>query len=282
MVEIGQPAIRAVDFQSRLHPRLPVEVIDRSELVTRVDSSLLAMPERLSFPAMMLMRSPSGVHTVDFAPIPSRRGRLVQLRPGQVQVWDLASDQDATLVLAQPATASGQPWFPGHSPYRDLDEAQLETAESLIDAARRHQARFDGEEPMRRLLVSIFEVMVALFDSVDDGFEGPLPNTYLAFRRAVENEFMRHHDVVHYGRTLGYSARTLTRACQQATGQTAKAVLTDRIVLEAKRLLVHTDQTSSSISASLGFTEPTNFSKFFARSTGHTPAQFRLLSRTDQ
>nr|WP_296377757.1 MULTISPECIES: helix-turn-helix domain-containing protein [unclassified Pseudonocardia] len=45
--------------------------------------------------------------------------------------------------------------------------------------------------------------------------------------------------------------------------------------MEAKRLLAHTDLPVAAVGRRLGFTEPTNFGKFFARLTGQTPGAFR-------
>ncbi|WP_272642918.1 helix-turn-helix domain-containing protein [Marinomonas mediterranea] len=66
------------------------------------------------------------------------------------------------------------------------------------------------------------------------------------------------------------------RAVTAATGVTAKAYITARINLEAKRLLARTDLPVSTIAEKLGFEEATNFSKFFKRETAVPPAEFRL------
>jgi AraC-like DNA-binding protein len=46
-------------------------------------------------------------------------------------------------------------------------------------------------------------------------------------------------------------------------------------------MLVHTDNPVATISSQLGFSEPTNFTKFFARNTSQTPTAFRDLHRQD-
>ncbi|MGX9882978.1 helix-turn-helix domain-containing protein [Streptomyces sp. NPDC002276] len=52
-----------------------------------------------------------------------------------------------------------------------------------------------------------------------------------------------------------------------------------RVLLEAKRLLVHTDATAADISRTLGFAEPTDFAKFFRKRDGRTPLEFRAMAR---
>ena len=63
--------------------------------------------------------------------------------------------------------------------------------------------------------------------------------------------------------------------CQRATGHTAKHLIDARVALEAKRLLAHTDLPVAAIGRRLGFTEPSNFGKFYARATEQTPGAFR-------
>lgn len=74
---------------------------------------------------------------------------------------------------------------------------------------------------------------------------------------------------------LGYSTRTLDRACRQATGRTARQVLDERVGLEIRRLLTHTDRPVSQIAGDLGFDDSSNFSKFVRRQLGALPTQVR-------
>jgi AraC-like DNA-binding protein len=205
---------------------------------------------------------------------------LLRIRPGQVQALNTRSDFDASLVLSRVTESAADPWFPGDQPYRDLSLESMALAESLIEGLRHLQVAFSASEAESRLMVALFGALAALFDATGrDGTATHLPDVYVAFRRAVEADLAWSHDVSHHARRLGYSARTVSRACQAATGQSAKRVLDDRIVLEAKRLLVHTDLPAAAISAELGFSEPTNFTKFFARNVGRLPSQFRAAGR---
>ena len=67
----------------------------------------------------------------------------------------------------------------------------------------------------------------------------------------------------------GQLRQPLTRASTATTGLSAPEVL------EAKRLLAYTDLAASAVGRRLGFSEPTNFGKFFLGRTGLTPAAFR-------
>ncbi|MEV7597188.1 helix-turn-helix transcriptional regulator [Kitasatospora sp. NPDC089797] len=99
------------------------------------------------------------------------------------------------------------------------------------------------------------------------------------FRNAVERDFTRVHRVEPYAARLGYSVRTLTRAANAAAGRSAKAFIDDRLVTEAKRLLLHTDLTAHAVGDRLGFRSAPVFTRFFRLHTGETPAAFRARAR---
>jgi transcriptional regulator GlxA family with amidase domain len=95
-------------------------------------------------------------------------------------------------------------------------------------------------------------------------------STFTLFRDAVERDFATNHSVSAYADALGYSRRTLVRAVRAATGETPKAFIDKRVVLEAKRLLAHTELPIGRVGAAVGFPDAANFSKFFHQHTDQT------------
>ena len=95
------------------------------------------------------------------------------------------------------------------------------------------------------------------------------------FQRLVARKFSQWHGVAEYADRLGCSQKSLTRAALEVAGVKAKAFITSRINLEAKRLLAHTALPIAVMSERLGFEDPTNFVKFFKREVGCTPGEFR-------
>jgi AraC-like DNA-binding protein len=145
-----------------------------------------------------------------------------------------------------------------------------------VAAIEREQQQFSPDVHSVSLLASLFAALVGLFRRASHApGHGALPDAYVAFRAAIESDLTRSRNVRDYVIGLGYSERTVSRACQAATGLTAKALLDERLMLEARRLLAHSDRAVASISFGLGFSEPTNFTKFFERVVGSSPAGFR-------
>lgn len=96
-----------------------------------------------------------------------------------------------------------------------------------------------------------------------------------AFRRLVEERFREHLPIERYAEHLGISAAHLNALCRRLAGVSALRLISQRLLLEARRNLVYTDMTVQEVSDQLGFSEPSYFSRFFKRGTGQSPRAFR-------
>ncbi|SUX44077.1 helix-turn-helix domain-containing protein [Chryseobacterium indoltheticum] len=80
----------------------------------------------------------------------------------------------------------------------------------------------------------------------------------------------------HYAQHLNVHINYLNRAVKEVTGKSTTAHITERLITEAKALLLHTDWSISEIAYALGFEYPTYFNNFFKKQTGTNPKSFRL------
>jgi AraC-like DNA-binding protein len=78
-----------------------------------------------------------------------------------------------------------------------------------------------------------------------------------------------------YARLLHVTERALNEATRRALGQTAAQLIRDRLMLEAKRLLAHSQESITSVATQLAFEDPAYFSRCFKKHTGRTPLEFR-------
>jgi len=97
----------------------------------------------------------------------------------------------------------------------------------------------------------------------------------MRFVAMVEEEFRTLQRVQDYADRLGVSSGHLNVVCNRHLGRSASAQIRQRVLLEAKRLLRHTNNPAFAIARELGFADPTYFGRFFLRETGTTPRRFR-------
>ncbi len=103
--------------------------------------------------------------------------------------------------------------------------------------------------------------------------------TFRRFARVLERDFAAHHDAVHYADELAVPPAALSQILTRLTGRSTKELVTDRVMLEAARLLRFTDRTMGEIAYATGFSDPLYFSRAFKRHHGHSPSAYRELTR---
>jgi AraC family transcriptional regulator of adaptative response / methylphosphotriester-DNA alkyltransferase methyltransferase len=78
-----------------------------------------------------------------------------------------------------------------------------------------------------------------------------------------------------FGRMLFIHPRHLTTTVKLVTGKSPCDFMEERLVLEAQTFLRQADMPVADISYRLGFSDPSNFTKFYKGMTGHTPREYR-------
>ena len=91
----------------------------------------------------------------------------------------------------------------------------------------------------------------------------------------VEQHFRSKHKVADYADLLFKSPKTLSNHFKQVGEKTPLQVINDRIILEAKRLLIYSDKNVEEVAYGVGFNDAGHFSKFFKKHTTLPPGMFK-------
>ncbi|MGB1040590.1 MAG: helix-turn-helix domain-containing protein [Flavobacteriales bacterium] len=98
----------------------------------------------------------------------------------------------------------------------------------------------------------------------------------------VEQNFRVKHKVSEYAELLCKSPKTISNIFNKMERNTPLEVINQRIMLEAKRLLLFSDKTAEQISYELGYKEGAHFSKFFKLHSSFPPAEFRTRHKKNR
>ncbi|MHC3468991.1 helix-turn-helix domain-containing protein [Streptomyces sp. 7R007] len=246
---------------------------------------------RIDFHVVMLFDRGPVRHMIDFAEYEATAGDLLWIRPGQVHRFSQSGEYRGTVLTMQPgflprATVEATGLYRYDlPPLLHPDEPQLTALRAALAHLRR-EYEDDTTLPLslhtavlRHSLTAFLLRLAHLAASSAEAARRHTDTTFTLFRDAVERGFATNHSVSAYADALGYSRRTLVRAVRAATGETPKGFIDKRVVLEAKRLLAHTDLPIGRVGAAVGFPDAANFSKFFHQHTDMTPAAFRAELR---
>lgn len=95
------------------------------------------------------------------------------------------------------------------------------------------------------------------------------------FSALVERHFKTLHKVTDYADLMNKSSKTLANLFHTLGERTPLQIIHDRIILEAKKLLLYTDKSAKEIAFELGFSDPVQFSRLFKNEIGFAPGDFR-------
>ncbi len=245
-------------------------------------------PQRLGFHIAYVGLRGRGQLVVDFAPAPLGAGWLTIVASGQVQQFVPGQEPDAWMLLFSPEfLALGARAV---DPLRGASilAARAEPALALAAPARRellalcdllaaeYARPLDALQPA--VLAALLRTVLLHAERIAAIARGPTrtPAPELArFFTTLERDVMATRSVGHYARAAGVSSRRLGELLVAHTGRSTKQLVGERLALEVKRLLAHTDLSVKELADRAGFAEPTNFVKFFRHHAGTTPLAFR-------
>jgi AraC family transcriptional activator of pobA len=273
----------------RLDAAVEVVPLDGLDIGARVRE-----PHRHDYHELIWVREGEGAHSLDGREVPVRERTLTVIGRGQVHVFERARGLRGAVVRFGDELAYGggerraaPGWLLTGRGGRTVavppgDVAALDgvIAALAAEAALPPDAR--AAELAHHLIAVLLLWVERWYDASRlDAREPEDADVQLQrrFARLLERDFARHHDAAHYADALAVPPAALSRALAEVTGRSTKELVTDRVMLEAARLLRFTDLTVGEVAHRAGFTDPLYFSRAFKRHTGVAPTDYRRNNR---
>ena len=274
--------------------RLDVEIFTLSELRRRIITAQLYAPHRVEFHVLLYVTEGYCTHMVDFVSVPCKPGVLLALSPGQVLRFDADMGHwEGWVLMFRPEFLQGHlatiklHELEGFHQlvdlplYQTLKRNQQDVVKDILDRMAADTTLQAEHRTVQSLLRYQLLALIARLHLIQEGSARPSGQASVSLQRfkryrlMVEQHLRRLHRVADYAKLIGCSQKSLHRAAIEVAGVSAKTYLSQRIALEAQRLLVHTAWPIAVVAEELGFDEATNFVKFFRRETGQVPGRFR-------
>jgi len=103
--------------------------------------------------------------------------------------------------------------------------------------------------------------------------------TFNNFLKILEENYSRNEGVSFYADKMKMSERNLNTICKNNFQKSVSEIIETRKLIEAKRMLLHTDKTISEIGYELGYSEKSYFTRVFHSKMEITPSRFREMTR---
>jgi AraC family transcriptional regulator, transcriptional activator of pobA len=100
-----------------------------------------------------------------------------------------------------------------------------------------------------------------------------------SFEKLIETHYKDYKSVKDFADKLNITPNYLNAICTKTIGRTAGEIIRDRVILEAKRLLLHSSMSVCEMAYHLGYDDCSYFIRVFKKDVGSTPEQFRLKNK---
>ncbi|RBN50377.1 helix-turn-helix domain-containing protein [Flavobacterium psychrolimnae] len=257
-----------------------------------IDHSFVEEPHRHNSYVLVFFTKGSGIHEIDFDVFTIHPGSMFFLQPGQMHHWNLSDDVEGFVIFYSQEMYNlyfGQKTIADYSFYSSVDnkpemvfdvselKAILPYFESLIVETQSNQLL--KQDKIMNLL-DIIHIEIARKYSEIHLHEAHSYNVKIKnFEVLLEQNFKTEKAPFFYASQLNITLKHLNRICNEMLQRTTTEVITARIILEAKRMLMDKKFTVNEIATELGFDDYSYFTRLFKKHTGMTPTDFRISKK---
>ena len=245
---------------------------------------------RHTFYHVVFFTDGSGNHTVDFETFEVKPGQIYFMIPGQVHSWAFEGFTDGYIInfsdsffqsfLLDANYCEKFSFFSG-----DVSDAVINLRDTLAAKVRGlfediikewENSPSQTTDLMRVLMLQLF-ILVNRFNG---GAAGKLPASYnqtllKSFRKLIETHYKTLKLPKDYAALLYITPNHLNAVCKDLLGQQSGELIRNRVILEVKRLLTNPQLTITEIASDLNFSDNSYFTKFFKKTEGVTPEEFK-------
>ena len=258
------------------------------------ENLFIESPHGHDFYLVLLITKGSGTHSIDYKEYDVEPGTLFIVSPGQVHCWDLSDNVDGYVMFFKKEyflidfnhdKLIKLPFFKTSStvPYLQLDELERKTlADLYVKINEEYQlSMFNYHEMIRLYLNIMFIELSRIYQSKE---EKSIVYSYdliqlNRFETLINKHFKEHKSLNFYAEKMNISLKQLSYLCKKTVNKTPSEILLERIILEAKRFIIHSSLSISAISDELNYNDNSYFIRLFKKVCSLTPEQFRYTMR---
>jgi AraC-like DNA-binding protein len=255
------------------------------------NKDLVHKPHKHNFYLCILFTEGSGIHEIDFNSYTVKPGSVFFLKPGQTHSWKFHSKPQGYIFfhtqdfyeLSFSNCLLHQ--FPFYSSQKNAPSLVLTTSQT--SELNRKFKELNTEHYQKRLyqgikittLINLIYIDLArcYIDSKPKEVKSSLRyiETLRSLEKEIEHSYLLEKSAKFYANKLNISSKHLNRIVKTMLDKTTTEIISERVLLEAKRLIVHSDNSLTAISEILGFEDYAYFSKVFKSKTKVTPLGFK-------
>ncbi|MBW8683069.1 helix-turn-helix domain-containing protein [Chitinophaga rhizophila] len=251
----------------------------------------LHFPHRHDFYHLIIFTQGGGSHTIDFEKFQIKPYHGYFMAPGQVHGWNFEGDIDGYVInfsadffksfLLNNQYLKKFEFLNGKVQHSvvDIHEKDQSSVIELLNKAL-IEVESTGKFQLDKLRIILLELFFLIADIKGEseelrGMENHNQIVLRNFEQLIDEHFLRLRLPKDYAELLCVTPNYLNIICKELLGISAGNLIRNRIVLEAKRMLINLELTVTEIAYKLNFSDNSYFCKLFKNQTGMSPETFR-------
>ncbi|CDF78710.1 transcriptional regulator, AraC family [Formosa agariphila KMM 3901] len=264
---------------------VPIEKIRRGKNNQLHDPE---QPHQLKFYNLIYFTAGSGSHFIDFNWFPVQKHSLIYLTKEQVNAFDFSGNLDGFCMIFTEdyfidcfANLSKDFVFRLFNPQLFSPILQIPKTSDFNDYFKLLQKEYINSDMFNQksIINALFTILISKAETIKQSQtlyikESSKIITFQKFTALIEIHLTQSRNASFYANELAMTYKHLNSICKELVNKTAKNVIDDFIILQAKRRLINSNIKSTELAYHLGFEDATNFTKYFKKHTGFTPKSF--------
>jgi AraC family transcriptional regulator, transcriptional activator of pobA len=219
----------------------------------------------------------SGKHTVDNQVHEVHPPMGFYLNLGQVHCWDFSQIPEGYVILFKEEALTTYPKALSNL-FLISDKFNLPPDQSsLMGMLEIFHLDFKSNAPIELLSAHLNAIIIKTLNlaSYQVKIHPNVVGEFSQFKKLINAHYLQLRNAGDYARIMHISIRKLNQISKVASGSTAIEVIRERVLVEAKNLLTHTNISVNEVAFQLNFSDASNFIKFFKAQTSLTPSEYR-------
>ena len=286
--------IKHIKFDNKTNPKSYFEIVRVEELLTRKLDHDIYTNHIVEFFILFFVIDGAGHHLIDFTEYKYQKGTVLLIRKDQVQKFFRSQNVKGYLlifteefIVSQLNKMEALKSLQLFNELLSFPKIELSVKEEefayfvnlVRQIEREYKLKDEYSLSITRSALNIAITKLFRIKSKQGQLYGKKKylSEFLSFQSMVEEDCFKSKKVADYARKMGLSTKTLNNVVQTVVNKPAKTFIDEIAILQIKRLLISTNQPIKEIAYTAGFSDPTNFFKYFKKHVDNSPEVFRQI-----
>jgi AraC-like DNA-binding protein len=244
------------------------------------------------FYTLILIKSGTGSLKIDFNMYSARKNRIFLIDKYRKIYWNQSENLEGIILqftdnfynqiyTGNPKIKSDQTLTGEFPPSIIIDPEEESEWNNLVDSIlREYSKKFENSREIICLCLKVLIMFYRRKASLSDHlFIADRKQKIISdFTKLLNSRFNELKTSKDFAEHLNISPNYLNAVCKEILNKTVSHYIRERIILEARRLLTHTELTVSEISFRLGFKDNSYFGRYFKKAVGISPERFKIAN----